>query len=66
MSLKVSKRMGNTQQRSPGSDLGIFQEALFSYVNAFVGSIDDVQTSKSVQLIMGIWRADHMLPMLKW
>ena len=61
---KVSNRIGN-MQRSPGSDLGIFQETLFSYVNAFVDSID-VQTSKSMQLIMGIWRADHMLPMLKW
>lgn len=64
MPLKVSERMGNTQ-RSPGSDLGIFQEALFSYANAFVDSID-IQTSKGVQLIMGIWRADHMLPMVKW
>ena len=43
---KVSNRIGNTQH-SPGSDLGIFQEALFSYVNAFVDSID-VQTSKSM------------------
>lgn len=56
---------GGDTRCAPVSDLGIFQEALFSYINAFVDSTE-VQTSKSVQLIMGIWRADHMLPMLKW
>lgn len=62
---KVSRRRGGDTRCAPVSDLGIFQEALFSYINAFVDSTD-VQTSKSVQLIMGIWRADHMLPMWKW
>lgn len=33
-------------------------------MNAFVDSID-VPTSKSVQLIVGIWKAAHTLPMLK-
>lgn len=45
--------------------LGNFLGGIFSYANAFVDSIH-VQTSKGKRLILGIWRADRMLPTLKW
>jgi hypothetical protein len=57
--------MNRGSHRSQAVAWEFFLGGIFSYVNAFVDSIH-VWTSKGVQLIMGIWRADHMLPMLKW
>lgn len=63
MPLEVNKRTGACADHWQW--LGNFLGGIFSYANAFVDCIH-VQTSKGTQLIMGIWRTDHMLPTFKW